>query len=239
MEHTLALIAVLLLSYAPSLVGSWRWFAYGGTSRLRATSRQMADALALDGLRVFILAYTFHLDWWDGRSIGLHHDGWVTAIFLGAVAYGLYLATVGDLLQGNQEAEIRSRWRSWLSLWPREPHGKRLTAALLMVNPFVEEIVSRGLLVYALGHTLGTPWPGIALGLVFCIVLHLYQGRTAIGFHIGFYLVTVALLYSPLGLLGAIACHFLADTQALRTERIVRGHRLWRARVRAQRDGLS
>ncbi|MGE3630633.1 MAG: CPBP family glutamic-type intramembrane protease, partial [Sandaracinaceae bacterium] len=81
--------------------------------------------------------------------------------------------------------------------------------------PFTEESITRGILVVMLGHALGSAWLGIAVGLLVNVLVHIYQGRANLTYHVLFYAATVALLYSPVGLAGAIACHLAADLGAL------------------------
>jgi hypothetical protein len=75
----------------------------------------------------------------------------------------------------------------------------------------IEELLFRGVLVYQTSLVLGSAWLPIAAGLAATIGNHWYQGRQAMLFHIPFFAIVVALLFSPLGLAGAIGFHVAGD----------------------------
>jgi membrane protease YdiL (CAAX protease family) len=116
---------------------------------------------------------------------------------------------------------------------------------LVLANPVTEELVFRGLLVHQF-HVLGAPlWLAIAIGAVVSLINHAYQGRALALFHLAFYGCVVALLYSPVGLVGAIGMHFGADLwpltgfgRNLRTYRAMR-RRARRASASAPQTPLS
>ncbi len=132
-----------------------------------------------------------------------------------------------------------------LGLWPRSRLGKAVTLLGLTINPFTEEVIARGLLVFALSSRTG-PVAAVSLGLVLCLGTHLYQGARVLPFHALMYGLFVGLTFSPLGLWGAIGLHLAADLMpwlllgdALERDRAARRVRLLRAQVARARGGSA
>jgi len=97
-------------------------------------------------------------------------------------------------------------------LMPRSRSEKMIAwLAIVLMNPVFEETLFRGLLVHHLGEVSGHIGLAMAIGLVANSVNHLYQGARLMLFHAAFYGCAVAILYSPLGLVGAIGFHFGGD----------------------------
>ena len=94
---------------------------------------------------------------------------------------------------------------------PRAAKTRALVWAALLANPLIEEFLFRGVLVKMLAdHGAGVPVAILAGGVVHSW-FHIYQGRSQAVFHLGFYAVAVALLYSPLGLWGCFGFHVAGD----------------------------
>lgn len=158
----------------------------------------------------------------------LHHDGGWTAESVGvsgaahpAAAFTLGVALFLGLTVCYRSAVRKARLaipytraclRACFSLMPRHPAERVVVLFLLItLNPVTEELCFRGLLVHQLGMWSGSVWLGVAVGAVANTVNHLYQGWLLTSFHLAFFGLAVCILYSPLGLLGAIGFHFAAD----------------------------
>jgi membrane protease YdiL (CAAX protease family) len=99
-----------------------------------------------------------------------------------------------------------------LRIWPRGRVEKWFAALFIMVlNPFVEELVMRGVLVHQWGLILGSAVLPIAVGFALNGALHWYQGWRMQAWHATYFAVAVWLLYSPWGLPAAMAAHVLGD----------------------------
>lgn len=113
-----------------------------------------------------------------------------------------------------------------------------MTAIATLINPVTEELLFRGLLVHQF-VVVGAPvWMALSVGALVNATNHAYQGRLAVVFHLTFYAAVVGLLFSPVGLCGAIGFHFAGDVlpviqyrAQLRAYRAARRARLVRSRV--------
>jgi membrane protease YdiL (CAAX protease family) len=86
-----------------------------------------------------------------------------------------------------------------------------MTSMGTLINPVAEEVMFRGLLVYQL-VVVGSPvWLALLVGALVNAANHSYQGRLEAAFHLAFYAAAVGLLFSPVGLVGAIGFHFGGD----------------------------
>jgi membrane protease YdiL (CAAX protease family) len=81
----------------------------------------------------------------------------------------------------------------------------------MCVNPFTEELIFRGLLVHQFARVGAPLWLAVLVGALVNVANHWYQGRALVRSHLAFYAWSVVLLYSPVGMLGAMGFHFLAD----------------------------
>lgn len=96
----------------------------------------------------------------------------------------------------------------------------------LLLNPVTEELLMRGSLIHQLGLMLHLWLVPIAVGFVLNAVLHFYQGWWAQVSHVLFFSLVLGLLYSPMGLAGAIVEHAIADVFPILTLR----YQAWRVR---------
>ncbi|MEH2005415.1 CPBP family intramembrane glutamic endopeptidase [Nostoc sp.] len=95
---------------------------------------------------------------------------------------------------------------------PRQKLQKILfMIAVCILNPITEELIFRGVLVHQLGIYINNYYLAIVLGLFVSVGNHIYQGRLHIITHIIFYIFTVTLLYSDVGLVGSIGFHLAGD----------------------------
>ena len=97
-------------------------------------------------------------------------------------------------------------------MWPRRKRDHwKFYISVCVLNPFLEELIFRGILVSLLAYQSGSLVLAVMLGLSASIVAHLYQGWRLAPFHVLFHGMAIALLFSPGGLLSCIAMHFAGD----------------------------
>ena len=177
-----------------------------------------------------LIALSYFVGGWSPASVGLEtrvHP--LIAMAVGVVAYatlyvGLNLALrVAGTLEKMQDFNFRAH----AMIWPRsKPQRICLLIAVLIFNPVLEEFMYRGILVHQLGELTGLVWLAIAVGFLVNLGNHVYQGRWAMVTHVPFYFIVVGLLYSPVGLWGAIGLHFAGDWVPILTMRWqMRGYR--------------
>lgn len=99
---------------------------------------------------------------------------------------------------------------------PRSKAQKVLAfVALSFLNPMTEEAFYRGVLVHH-WHFVGQPIVLVAaIGALVNFGNHLYQGLPLQLFHLAFFCVAAMLLFSPVGLMGAIGFHIVGDVYPL------------------------
>lgn len=138
----------------------------------------------------------------------------VIALGLGGAAFLLLDAALArvakragylDKLQDANVEAIRS-------FWPRERGQKTLAVvAICVFNPVTEEFIYRGVLVYMVGSMIGSFVATVSVGFLLNLLTHLYQGRVPMISQMLFYALAVSLLFSPLGLAGAVGLHVVGD----------------------------
>jgi membrane protease YdiL (CAAX protease family) len=122
--------------------------------------------------------------------------------------------------------------------WPRHPAAKAVdVVATCLLNPVTEELMYRGILVLLFGSLIGSYVFSISIGLLLCLGAHLYQGPRQLPYHALFYAFTVALLFSPLGLVGSVGLHFAGDL--LPSVQSRRNVREWKAHLQRRRRGAA
>ena len=103
-------------------------------------------------------------------------------------------------------------FRILAQLWPRK-RAERASfyVAVCVLNPITEEMMFRGILIHQVGYLYGSIASALIIGLAVDLGLHLYQGCWALFTHIPFFILTILILYSPFGIVGAIGLHTAAD----------------------------
>ena len=132
---------------------------------------------------------------------------------LGLSSYLLYASVchLGSRLLGSENFD-EVAFLAVRATWPRHPVAKGVNfVATCLFNPVIEEIMYRGILVSLFGTLIGSYLVSVTIGIFLCLGAHLYQGTRALPYHGLFYAFSVFLLFSPLGLVGAIGMHFAAD----------------------------
>ncbi len=154
-------------------------------------------------------------DQWTWQSVGLKDEVPIAlSALIGVSAYGVLLAVLTFAVRcaGDEGKFLDGTVRSMAALIPRAKKQKRLTwTAFCVFNPFIEELLFRGVLVYQTALAAGTAWWPIAVGLVVNIGNHWYQGGRSMALHVPFYAIAIGLLFSQHGLVGAIAFHAAGD----------------------------
>lgn len=152
---------------------------------------------------------------WNTSSVGLQSEWppWLS-LAVGFSVYGYFLLLVVIVVKrlGIYERVLDNNMQVLASLWPRNLKERRFfVVGVCLLNPIVEELLFRGILVYQFSLAIESHTLPIAIGLVASLGNHAYQGRLAITTHLPFYAIVVGLLYSPLGLWGAIGFHYAGD----------------------------
>jgi len=179
---------------------------------------------------------------WTLESVGVSSRvSPATALATGFGEYWLFVYGVRALLAGLgvRLSYLRASVRANATFFGGARRQRlALLTLIIVLNPFTEELLFRGLLVHQFALTDAPLWLALALGAGVNAVNHAYQGRLLVAFHLAFYAAVVALLYSPLGLLGAIGFHFGGDLVPLVSYRrqlaaYRNARRLERAKARA------
>ena len=152
---------------------------------------------------------------------GLHDLGFQAAcnvplaFIAGLAVYCLYAELLFAIPAKRKSNEL-GRLEAWFAtvrcFIPRDRRTRWLNMVTVgFLNPVTEEILFRGVFVYYLAARTGSLWIALPVGLCLCLATHLYQGLRTLPHHAAFFLLSTAILYSPLGLIGAIGCHFGGD----------------------------
>lgn len=189
-----------------------------------------------------VLLVTFVNGTWTSQSVGIPRPvNWSETILAGELGFAAVIAANFVLLWATRTFQVTRMvaMRGNLRVWPRGRLEKWLAVLFIMgFNPFVEELVMRGVLIHQWGQLLGSPVIPIAVGLVLNGALHWYQGARMQLWHGLFFAVAVTLLYSPWGLPAAMVAHVFGDVLPLLTlGRVVR--RIRKARQRERRAAAA
>lgn len=218
-------IGLLLVMFAWHFLDSIRLFrlnrrqtaASASPKIRRATRLQVACGFVEELFVILVLVGSYHY-------VGREQTGWMAgdlgiqsplistvALFIGAAASPSYLQIVAALHRRSRWPQVASRHADLAVLGSYLPRGRFWQGLklfrLVLLGPVLEEIVFRGFFVYQLGILIGSVAVAVAIGLALCLCLHVYQGTHLLGRHVAFYVIVVALLYSPLGLTAAIGFH--------------------------------
>jgi membrane protease YdiL (CAAX protease family) len=180
---------------------------------------------------LFMFAYP---EQWTWPTVGLKTQIPIAlSLVVGVGVYGALVAVLTAVMRwsGTEEKFRDDSMRTMAAICPRGS-GQKVMAwiAFCLLNPVIEELLFRGVLVYQTALAIGSVWLPIAAGLVINVGNHWYQGRRSMLIHVPFFATAVALLFSPLGLAGAIGFHFAGDIVPMSLTR--RQLRQFRARHR-------
>lgn len=164
---------------------------------------------------VAVLLFGFSQGPWRLEEVGYRvGTSPLLAIATGLALYGASCLafTTGVRLLGRVDEEEDASFLAIRSIWPRSRSEKPFAfISCCMINPCTEEILYRGILVYALGEAIGNFTIPVIAGLLLNLATHFYQGPANLIFHSFFFAACVSILFSPLGLLGAVSFHFAGD----------------------------
>ncbi|ODH02122.1 hypothetical protein A4S05_25765 [Nostoc sp. KVJ20] len=152
---------------------------------------------------------------WDAPSVGLKFEILpVFSLIIGLICYYIFVLVVNKILNILRVSQIveNDAYLVSVRLIPRQKLQRTLfLIAVCILNPITEELIFRGVLVHQLGIYINNYYLAISLGLFVTVGNHIYQGRLHIITHIIFYVFTVTLLYSDVGLVGSIGFHLAGD----------------------------
>lgn len=156
---------------------------------------------------------------WTRASVGFaRRDSVVVSAIAGVMIYYALSGLYGLALHwfGRRDSERQAALRISFGMLPNRPRARcAVIATLCLVNPIVEELIFRGLLVHQYAALSGNLPKALLIGAVVNATNHAYQGLRMVPFHLVFYAATVSLMYSPYGLAAAIGLHYAADAVPL------------------------
>lgn len=223
LRMTLAVLVIAALYYFGGLINGRRLrfanhapvTASGRPKLRRAPHPAGFNVLQWQLLLCGWLAFFAYPEQWTWPTVGLKTEvPLAVSAGIGFVAYGGLLAILIAVahFSGGEGRLLDGTVRSMAALIPRGRGQKAMAwIAFCVFNPVIEELLFRGVLIYQTSLAIGSPWLPIAAGLVVNIGNHWYQGRRSMLLHIPFFAIAVALLFSPLGLAGAIGFHVAGD----------------------------
>jgi hypothetical protein len=203
------------LQITSAMIALWR---RRRAAKAAAVPRRLPLPIARAALNWQILLGAFlfltHRTGWSADSVGFQRAispavAWLAGSGLFALillVYDRVLPRVGLSLELRKAAFHANR-----RMWPRNRSAKIMMGTALLMNPVTEELLMRGIFIYQLGLVLHSWVLPIAIGFILNTLLHAYQGLWVQATHAVFFTLVVTLLYSPLGLAGAIGAHSLAD----------------------------
>jgi hypothetical protein len=172
---------------------------------------------------IVILSIEFARGAWKPGDVGYNNEfaGWVS-ISAGVVIYFIFLVLFEKTARmlGRLDVIEDASFLALRAAWPRSIREKRLAIVpVFFLNPLTEELIHRGVLIYALGIHIGNFALPVIIGLILNLLMHLYQGPVALISHIFFFAIVISILFSPLGIVGAVGFHFAGDVVPIVTFR--------------------
>jgi membrane protease YdiL (CAAX protease family) len=165
-------------------------------------------------LVMVLVLWALYQESWTFSTVGFRQEFPIADFLCGVIAYGVLILILTLLFRttGIYDSQADNTMINMAALWPREPRQKlAMWIGVCLLNPITEELLFRGILVYQLGLALGSFQFPIVLGLVLSLGNHAYQGSRAILLHTLYYAFAIGLLFSPMGMMGAIGMHFAGD----------------------------
>ena len=214
----------------------------GLDSKTRRNFEQLGQVHLVHQVNMILaLAFAYYRGGWNWKSVG-GGSSWLLpiAVSLGFCLYvaGLWIEHVIYTRLNISETISDAAFAAMRNLWPRHRREKYLAVlSVCVLNPATEELVYRGVLVYSLATFLGSVSIAIAVGFVLCLGAHAYQGIQLVIGHAVMFALATALLFSPLGLGGAIGLHVASDLLPVLYLR--RAMLKWRMRQVAKRKNAA
>ncbi len=165
---------------------------------------------------------------------------WMIAVPTGVASYAALMWLLGRVViaTGREAEYVCAGILALRQFWPPKQIQKAFgVVGICILNPFLEEIFYRGILVHQVSLVFDSKLVGISIGLLLALLAHVYQGWKLLAFHLVFSSVAIALLLSPLGLAGAIGLHIAGDIYPFVVMR--RHMRRWRTFWRRPRPGAA
>jgi membrane protease YdiL (CAAX protease family) len=151
---------------------------------------------------------------WTFSSVGVRQEFPIADFFFGVFAYGVLILLLHLIFRmgGVHDSQADNTMINMAALWPREPRQKlAMWIGVCILNPITEELLFRGILVYQLGEAIGNTELAVLLGFFVTLANHAYQGSRSVLLHSLYYVFAIGLLFSPMGIMGAIGMHFAGD----------------------------
>ena len=230
---TLLVVSLLVLLEQVGCVANFVKHARAGRHRPlpRGTQQTLQNFLIWKLDLLALAGGMYYFGGWSPRDVGLSPVSFPALWFFGGFALYLPLLYGFRLLRfpkGLGRKELRDWFRAMHAFVPRLRKEWMKVWWIVLLNPFTEEFLYRGVLVY-MASSFGTPVPlAVLCGAVLCASGHLYQGPRGLWFHMTFYAVAVALLFSPGGLWAAFGFHMAGDV--VPTQAVARNFRELRAK---------
>jgi membrane protease YdiL (CAAX protease family) len=183
---------------------------------------------------IMLVGYFAGIDLYDlGLSQTFHP---IPAFIIGFIVYFIVLSIIEALAAGFglRERMHDLAFETMRLLWPRDPQQKVLAfIAVVLINPFTEEVIYRGVLVHQFGELIDNFWLAALIALVLSLAAHMYQGSWSFPFQMMFHAAAIGLLFSPMGLAACFGFHFAGDLVPVVT--LKRSMIEWRKRKRSVR----
>lgn len=164
---------------------------------------------------VMVLAlWVLYQSSWTFSTVGFRQEFPIADFFFGVFAYGVLLLLLHLIFRmgGVHDSQADNTMINMAALWPREPRQKlAMWIGVCILNPITEELLFRGILVYQLGEAIGNTELAVLLGFFVTLANHAYQGLRSVLLHSLYYVFAIGLLFSPMGMMGAIGMHFAGD----------------------------
>jgi membrane protease YdiL (CAAX protease family) len=151
---------------------------------------------------------------WTFSTVGFRQEFPIADFLCGVIAYGVLISILYLLfrMRGIVDSQADNTIINMAALWPREPRQKlAMWIGVCILNPITEELLFRGILVYQLGEAIGNTELAVLLGFFVTLANHAYQGPRSVLLHSVYYVFAIGLLFSPMGIMGAIGMHFAGD----------------------------
>jgi membrane protease YdiL (CAAX protease family) len=187
----------------------------GRVALRRIAGRLGRHRLVLNCALLLVVATGLHNGELSSQSLGLatpFHP--LAALGAGALVYAAWVGLLVGVARWLGIGDtLEDRTLQALALIVPRGRGDKVLSwiAVGLLNPVVEELVFRGILVHHLGDVTGYVAGTVVLGFVANAANHAYQGISLQGAHAAAYTCIIGLLFSPFGLIGAIGFHFGAD----------------------------
>ncbi|NNE68037.1 MAG: CPBP family intramembrane metalloprotease [Pyrinomonadaceae bacterium] len=218
MDSSLIAILLAFAFAALSAVIALRFYWTVGRTGVRMPRATLSSGYQILAQQAVVLAVILAFGYFSDlnlNSLGYSSTvGPLLAFVLGLAIYGVVLVfvEVASHFLGIRERLHDLSYETMRLIWPRNPEQKLAAfAGVCIMNPFTEEVLFRGVLVFLLGEYTGNFILAAVIGLLLSLAAHMYQGGWSIPFQLVFHATAVLIVLSPLGLVACIGFHFAGD----------------------------